>query len=145
MAYAGMLQNVAWATSGIICSIALAAKTDKDLLGVECSCIHSPSNQVGLTEEGLQDFSNEETKKLQEEIKCLRKEQREFKDEIKEIKKSNGIAKKEIEDLKNKVDRANERIEKMKGEKRIKNIVAQGLRGSSTNPKILKELMEGFM
>ncbi|KAF5302657.1 hypothetical protein FQR65_LT19087 [Abscondita terminalis] len=62
--------------------------------------------------------SNEETKKLQEEIGCLREDQREFKDEIKELGE---------------------------GEKRRKNIVIQGLRGSSTNPRILKEEMEGFI
>ncbi|KAF5298540.1 hypothetical protein FQA39_LY19222 [Lamprigera yunnana] len=62
--------------------------------------------------------SNEKTKKLQKEIRCLRKEQREFKDDINELKETNGKAKKEIEDLEKEVEKENERMEKIEGEKR---------------------------
>lgn len=89
--------------------------------------------------------NNVETRKLHDEIRSLRKEQREFKDEIRELREASGKAQGEIENLKKEVERANERIERMEGEKRKKNIVIQGLRGSSTNPKMLKEEIEGFI
>lgn len=81
-----------------------------------------------------QQNNNEETKKLQVEIRRLRKVQREFKGEIKERKGTNEKAMREIE-----------KIERMEGDKRKKNIILQGLRVSTTNTKVLKEEIEGFM
>ncbi|KAF5297579.1 hypothetical protein FQA39_LY12055 [Lamprigera yunnana] len=71
------------------------------------------------------------------ELMSLMKNLEQDRKEIK-IEQQNRKAKKKIEDLKREVER-------MEGKKRKKNIVIQGLRGSSTNSKILKEEMEGFM
>lgn len=94
---------------------------------------------------GEQSVNKEETKLLQEEIKKLRTEQGEFKEEVKQLKDIHEKALQEIGNLRKELKESNERIERLEREKRVRNIVIQGLQIDTNNPNELKEGAKNFI
>ncbi|KAI4465185.1 btb domain transcription factor [Holotrichia oblita] len=94
---------------------------------------------------GEQSANKEEVKLLQEEIKKLRAEQREFKEEIMQLKDINEMAMQEIDYLRKEAKESKERIEGLETKKQGKNIVIQGLRIDTNDPKELKGRTENFI
>lgn len=93
----------------------------------------------------LMNKMNDKINDMSEEVKKTREEQKEFREEIKELRMENKRLKDENTKLKKNIIEVEERVDRMEREKRLNNLVIQGLKIGTNKQEILIETMENFI